>query len=239
MLIATIITFTSCSRKTLALGTLSPRQVKKWYKDNLPFEFKTLNTPIPYEIDLDSLKKYKLQGVSFCDQLDKDFTKVQDFYEKNFSFNDTAPLQKKAFWCGLDTCLLLNTNTNCQFTIYYLSKPTAVFQYQNAKPLEKLLIKSDTFYNSRNYLLCVRLQIDINVYKDIQTGIPKCDLNLSTTFYLRKSGNQDKNNWNPIDTSSEYFNSNNYQSFVNEYNLALQKACDSETLKYNKIKTQQ
>jgi len=225
----------SCSKRTFPDGSLKPRVVRKWYKDKIPYEYRTINTVVPYFLDEDSLKHYKSIGVSFCSQLETSFTKVQDFYEKQFSFKkDLEPLEKKALFCGLDTCLLKNINSNCQFTLYYLSRSTETINYQKAKPLERLLLKSDTFYAERNYVIALRLQIDLNIGKDIQSGIPTCDVNFSTTFYIKKSGDADKTDWNEI--SSRDTNEENYKTFISAYNIELSNSCDMQTTKFKILK---
>jgi hypothetical protein len=227
--------FASC--RVMSDGTLKPRYVRKWYKEKLPYEFKTSNTNIPYLIDKDSLLDYKVHGVSFCTQLEKEFTKAQEFYEKQFSFKNEEPLEKKSFYCGLDTCLLRNTNTNCQFTLYYLSRETEIVNRKKGKPLEQLLIKSDTFYSeepTRNYVISIRLQIDLNFSLDVQTKEPTCSANYSSTFYIKKNSDADKSDWNPI--LPEHTNNVNYDAFINAYHTELSKACDMETFKFKMVK---
>jgi hypothetical protein len=232
VLLIALATLASCSRVT-SDGTLKPRYVAKWYRERNPFEFKTSNSNIPYLINEDSLTNYKRQGVSFCKQLEAEFTTVQDFFENHFSFSKENPLQKKVFYCGLDTCLLQNVNANCRFTLYYLSKETEIVNYQTGKPLEKLLIRADTFYSaspSRNYLISIRLQIDLNFSLDVQTKEPTCSANYSTTFYIRKNNDADRSDWNQI--LPRHTNNTNYETFETAYHKELGKACDMETFRF-------
>ncbi len=226
----------SCTRM-MSDGTLKPRYVKKWYKENNPFEFKSSNTSVRYLLDKDSLRFYREHQVSFCTQLENEFTKAQDFFQNNFSFDKVEPLDKKAFYCGLDTCLFRNLNSNCQFTLYYLSKETELVNRKRATLLEQLLIRADTFYaakNTRNYRISIRIQIDLNFSLDIQTREPICDANYSTTFYVRKNSDADRSDWNSI--LPEHTNEQNYIAFVDAYHKELIKACAMATFKFEIIK---
>jgi hypothetical protein len=206
----------SCSKSSIP--QLNHNNINKRLRNSDEFEFRSINSPITYKLNDDSIRAYQKRKISFCRLIERDLGYIQGFFSNNFDFPNDKPIEKKSSFCGFDTC---KSDYNCGYSLTCFSDFSIDRQAFEAKKLPRLLFISDKYFNTgTNYGLMFR--IDFSIVVKYENYMTISELDISTKFILRQRSKDDTEGWEKIDQTKQ-IDDIKYLQFISEYNLELNK----------------